>query len=67
MSHEYENVRRVVYGEGACFVPVCEKCFRFVKRDKEVWFRGDGTVDESRTNAECKKCGRTKMLYEGFY
>ena len=63
---EYEGVRRIIYGdEGATFVPVCEKCGRFVRPRQEVrvheWH---GLKDEP--NAECSKCGPTKMLFEGF-
>lgn len=68
MEGEYENVRRLVYGEdeyeGATFVPVCVKCGRFVKADKMVSFQ-KGTVAD-RLNATCRKCGRTRMLFEGF-
>lgn len=65
----YENMARVVYlcgvGENAVFVPVCEKCNRFVKADKTIQINEiTGLKDES--NATCSKCGRTKMLFEGF-
>jgi len=57
VSHEYESVRRVIYGdgdyEGATFVPVCEMCGRFVKPGT-VTFRND------------TMCGPTHMLFEGF-
>ena len=62
---EYENVRRIQYGDdGATFIPVCEKCARFVKPNKTVFCNDWGLKDEP--NAECKKCGPTKMLFEGF-
>ncbi len=68
MMHEYEGVRRVVYGkgeyEGATFVPVCKFCGRFVKADAKVYFQG-GTIRHG-TNATCAKCGRVEMLFEGF-
>lgn len=65
MSHEYEGVRRICYGdEGATFVPVCS-CGRFVKPDPEVKFRGDGSLADG-ANATCSRCGRTEMLFEGF-
>ena len=70
MSHEYEHVRRVVYGEedseyaGATFVPVCAKCFRFVRPDTTMRFQ-NYTVAPG-PNAYCRKCGRTEMLFEGF-
>lgn len=64
--NEYEEVRRVVYGdEGATFIPVCEKCGRFVKADKEVYFNGLGDLKDE-PNATCKKDGRIKMIFEGY-
>ena len=65
IDHEYENMRRIVYGEGATFIPVCEKCGRFVKADEEIYVN-DCTGVKDAPNATCKKCGRTKMLFEGF-
>lgn len=63
----YENARRVIYGDsGAQFVPVCEKCGRFVKADSTI---GLCKLDENLSpepNATCSKCGRTHMLFEGF-
>lgn len=64
MTHEYENMRRISYEGGACFVPVCEKCGRFVKSDETVLTNDDGL--HPGPNATCKKCGRTRMLFEGF-
>lgn len=64
-DHIYEKVRRVVYGDGATFVPVCVKCGRFVKPDKTIRI-SEWTGIEPGPNATCKKCGRTEMLYEGF-
>lgn len=63
-DYTYENVRRLVYG-GATFVPVCEKCCRFVKADKTVRVN-EWTGLHPGPNATCKKCGRTRMLFEGF-
>ena len=62
--NEYENTRRVVYDNGGTFVPVCEKCGRFVRADDEISSGDNGLKDQP--NATCKKCGRTKMLFEGF-
>jgi len=37
MFAAYENTRRVVYGgTNATFVPVCEKCGRYVRADEAV-------------------------------
>lgn len=64
-DYSYENTRRVTYGEGATFVPVCENCGRFVKADNEIYIN-DSTGLKDQPNATCSKCGRTKMLFEGF-
>ncbi len=67
---EYEGFRRVVYGgggrenDGAMFVPVCEKCGRFVKADKKIMFDGNG--QPRGETATCKRCGRTTMPFEGY-
>lgn len=64
-ANEYPNMKRVVYNGGATFVPVCEKCKRFVKPDADIRVsEGDGLSDEP--NATCSRCGRTKMIFEGF-
>ena len=63
--YEYEKVPRVSYQGGATFVRVCEKCFRFVKADKTVKCN-DAIGLHPGPNATCKKCGRTRMLFEGF-
>jgi hypothetical protein len=71
-DYEYENLRRVIYGAedseyaGATFIPVCQKCGRYVKADPTIICLGD-TVDETVPNAECSKCGRTNMIFEGFH
>ncbi|MFH2075598.1 MAG: hypothetical protein ABIJ57_09665 [Pseudomonadota bacterium] len=64
--YEYENTRRVCYGEeGATFVPVCEKCGRYVKPDKTILV-SEGAGLHPGHNATCSKCGRTHMLFQGF-
>jgi ribosomal protein L32 len=65
MRGEYPNTRRVVYEHGAQFVPVCRKCGRYVKADDTIRYsEGRGLANEP--NATCSKCGRTKMLFDGF-
>ena len=74
LSGDYEGFRRVVYGgrfsddgdigEGATFVPVCEKCGRSVKADAKITFDYQG--QPQGTTATCKKCGRTTMPFEGY-
>jgi ribosomal protein L32 len=66
----YENMRRLKYGKDdaigiAVFIPVCEICGRFVKADPAVKAGQTGLADEP--NATCSKCGRTQMLFEGFF
>lgn len=65
MTHEYFDLRRVVYGDGMTFVPVCPHCGRFVKADPEVMVNG---LEELRDqpNATCSKDGRIKMPFEGW-
>ncbi len=53
-----------MYDDGATFVPVCSKCGRYVKADESV-STNDNSVDNP--NATCKRCGRTQMVFEGFY
>ena len=64
--YEYENTRRVVYKSGATFVPVCEKCGRYVKPYKKIYIN-EITGLKDHPNAWCKKCGKTKMIFEGFF
>ena len=69
---QYENLRRVCYGTEdspagvAVFIPVCPNCGRFVKADKSIMVNEDRGV-VSKTNADCKKCGRVLMPFEGFF
>lgn len=67
--NEYENIKRIVYetdGGMAVFIPVCEKCGRFVKADKFI-FACESKGLKDCPNANCSKCARTKMLFEGFF
>lgn len=63
---EYQGVRRVIYGD-AHFVPVCQKCGRFVKADDVIEFLEYSEQPSEAPNAMCNKCGRTNMIFEGFY
>lgn len=70
-EYTYENTRRITYGgddEGgaAVFIPVCEKCGRFVKAAKTVRVSLCGGLKEE-PNAECSRCGPTTMPFEGFF
>ena len=64
-DNSYANFRRQCYEDGATFVPVCEKCGRFVKADDEILVN---KLDEisPEPNATCSKCGRVNMPFEGF-
>ena len=68
--YEYENIRRIGYddkmGGAAIFVPACVACGRFVKADKAI-FVNDWNGLKKQPNATCAKCGRTEMLFEGFF
>ena len=67
-TYSYENLRRVSYTHSehgdAQFVPVCAKCFRFVKADATIRVGAITILHEP--NATCSKCGRTEMLFEGW-
>ena len=63
-DYEYVGTRRIQYEDGATFVPVCETCGRFVKADETV-LSGDAGLHPG-PNATCSKCGRTRMVFEGF-
>ena len=65
MTHEYEGMKRIQYGGGATFVPVCQTCGRFVKADRLI-YTNDAVGLKDALNATCAKCGRTKMIFEGF-
>ena len=58
-------IRRVTYENGATFIPICEICKRFVKADDEVFFNGFDELKDT-PNAICKRCGRVKMVFEGY-
>jgi hypothetical protein len=64
-DYAYENTRRVAYEGGALFIPVCEKCFRFVKARPSIHISEEYGLKDV-PNADCSKCGPTKMLFEGF-
>jgi hypothetical protein len=74
---EFDARRRIIYGDqeseygGATFLPVCTICGRFVKADEIIRFTITpcgwvGNVDPVEPNAQCSKCGRVAMLFEGF-
>lgn len=61
----FEGDKRIVYGDGATFVPKCVNCCRYVKPDDKVLI-SEAKGLSKETNATCKKCGRTHMVFEGF-
>ena len=62
---DWEHTRRIVYDGGATFVPVCETCCRFVKPDETIRSSDEAGLSPDM-NATCSKCGRTRMVFEGF-
>ena len=65
MEFAYENVRRVVYGDGATFVPICPTCKQFVTADDTLMTNIEGEVKQW-VNATCLKHGRVEMPFEGY-
>jgi len=63
--YSYIKSPRIQYDGGATFVRVCEKCNRFVKADKSIKV-SEAFGLSNKPNATCSKCGRVKMLFEGF-
>jgi uncharacterized protein with PIN domain len=55
----------ITFGDGMTFERRCEKCNRFVKPFKRV--KVDGQGQPKGNNATCRKCGRTRMLFIGYY
>jgi len=62
---EFQESRRLKTEDGALFIIRCSKCFRFVKPDEQITF--DGNDQPFGPNADCAKCGRTEMIFEGYY
>lgn len=62
---EYQGIRRIKTEDGAFFVPVCDKCGRFVKPYDEICF--DGNDQPVGSNATCSIHGEVSMLFEGYY
>ncbi len=60
-----EKERLITYEGGATFVPKCG-CGMYVKADKTIETNYI-TGLKDKPNATCKKCGRTKMNFIGFY
>lgn len=65
MMDAIDESRRVMFGD-AFFIPRCEKCGRYVRADEAVWINALGYL-KSDCNATCSKCGRTHMIFEGFF
>lgn len=63
----YPNTRRVNYDGGAQFIPTCQTCGRFVTADATVQINEWTGCLSAEPNATCSKCGRTHMLFEGFF
>ena len=65
MIDDLDTGRRIVFGDGAYFIPKCEKCYRYVKADELIPFDWQDQPAD-RPNATCSKCGRTQMIFEGY-
>ena len=65
-SFEYKTLRRVVYGDGATFVPVCPICRRFVKADDSIR-ENEITGPADEPDATCAVHGRIEMPFEGYF
>jgi hypothetical protein len=55
----------ITFGDGMTFERRCSKCNRFVKAAKRVTTGADG--QPVGNNATCRRCGRTRMLFIGYY
>lgn len=62
---QYEKELRVQYEGGATFVRHCITCGRYVKPDRTIKENDEAGLHPG-PNATCKKCGRTRMIFEGF-
>ena len=65
MSNSYVDTKRIIYNGGATFIPVCDKCGRFVKPDETIK-TNEITGLSKEPNTTCSKCGRGHMIFEGF-
>lgn len=65
-EYRWANTRRIQYEGGACFVPVCKNCGRYVKADETVVSDDDHGL-HPQENCLCSKCGRSHMVFEGFF
>lgn len=59
-----KNMINLISYDGATFFNKCHICGRFVKADDSVSINLLG--ESKKTNATCKKCGRTYMIFIGF-
>ena len=63
---EYEHTQRVCYNDGMQFIPVRPNCGSYVKADNNIKInQTDGQPIEP--NATCYKCGRVRMIFEGYF
>lgn len=64
--YDFAEEKRIIYGDGAMFLRRCKKCCRFVKAPESMVFNGLGNYIEEK-NVDCSKCGKTSLVFEGFY
>ena len=55
----------IEYEGGAVFIRRCSKCNLFVKADALI-HTNDETGLAPGPNANCSRCGRVEMLFQGF-
>jgi hypothetical protein len=61
-----DEERIKTYEGRVTFIPKCSKCKRYVKADEYV-YTNDIIGLKDQPNATCKKCGRVKMIFLGFF
>ena len=62
-----EGSQLVSYEGGALFERTCPLCGRYVKPDETILINGLDEVQPTAPNATCKKHGRVRMLFEGYW
>jgi len=62
-----EGSRLISYTGGALFNRTCPTCGRFVKPDATILVNGLDEIHPTEPNATCKRHGRVRMSFEGYY
>ena len=70
MHDDIEKLPRIIYSDhsgyygDAVFMRVCVQCGRFVKAHDSIFVGDEGL--HPGPNAQCARCGPTRMEFEGF-